>query len=340
MKIGILTFHMAHNCGAMLQAYALSKYINFNYNCDCEIIDYRLPVIYDKYEKILNSKKVEPKRIKFEMFINDYLPTSKRIFNIKDAEKYNIYIVGSDQIWNSEITNGYKDEYFAKFFPANSIRASYAASSGQVIKNIKEFSNRIKNFNYISVRENWLKEELCNFTDKQIYLCLDPVLMFDRIEWSNQYDYLFPYKDKKYILVYSFNITEEDYINILSLAKKYQLDVIELTTHKRKKFKEILYENNYGPFEWIDFVKNSEYIITDSYHCVLFSIIYNKPFRYIKDNDLRFLDIIERLHIEKSYNDFYISSNKTFTIIESEKYNSNIFLNKVIENVKDEKSEV
>ncbi len=340
MNVGILTFHMAHNCGAMLQAYALSKYINNHYHCNCEIIDYRLPDIYDKYEKMLKRNNVEPKRIKFEAFISNYLPTSKRIFNIKNTEKYDIYIIGSDQIWNPEITNGYKDEYFAKFFPENSIRISYAASSGIYIENIVELSNKMGNLDFISVRENWLKEKLCNFCNKKIYLCLDPVLMLEKVEWDKEYNWLASYNNKKYALIYSFNMTDEDYNNIRSFAYKNQLEILELTTHKRKRFNEILYNNNYGPFEWIEFIKNAEYIFTDSYHCVLFSIIYNKPFKCINgnENNLRISDIIQRFHITKDDNDFYITSNETFLIIKNEKYNSSMYLNKAIEKAKNEKT--
>lgn len=341
MKVGILTFHMAHNCGAMLQAYALSKYIGQQYYCNCEIIDYRLPDIYDKYEKMLSENNIEPKRIKFENFISNHLPTSKRIFNVKNAEKYDLYIIGSDQIWNPEITNGYKDEYFAKYFPTDSIRISYAASSGIYPENIVELLKKVGDFDFISVRENWLKEKLSDFSDKKIYLCLDPVFLLDKIEWDNEIDCLPLLNHEKYILIYSFHMCKKDYSNIKVFASEKKLKIIELTTHKREKFSELIYENNYGPFEWVDYIKNAEYIFTDSYHCVLFSIIYNKQFKCINEieNNLRISDILQRLHIIKNNDGFYINSSKTNTIIDIERYNSSTYLDIALEKARNGKTD-
>lgn len=341
MKVGILTFHMAHNCGAMLQAYALNKYIEQRYHCNCEIIDYRLPEIYDKYEKMLSENNIESKRIKFEGFINNHLSMSKRIFNVKNAEKYDLYIIGSDQIWNPQITNGYKDVYFGKSFPSDSIRISYAASSGIHTEDIVNLAQKVRNFDFISVREKWLKEELSNFSDEKIYLCLDPVFLLDKIEWDNAIDNLPVLNHKKYILIYSFHMHKKDYCNIKSFALKNNLKIIELTTHNREKFSELIYENNYGPLEWVNFIKNAEYIFTDSYHCVLFSIIYNKQFKCINkvENNLRISDILQRLHIIKNNDGFYIASNKTNRIIDIERYNSNTYLDIALEKARNGKTD-
>ena len=84
MRIGILTFHMAHNFGAMLQAYALVKSIeNLGVN-KCEIIDYRFPQIYRKYAMLLAQENVEPKRLRFHEFMLDKLPLSKEISDIEE----------------------------------------------------------------------------------------------------------------------------------------------------------------------------------------------------------------------------------------------------------------
>ena len=94
MNIGILTFHMAHNFGAMLQAYALSYTVNQMADCSCEIIDYRLPEIYEKYNNMLKKSHVMPKHLKFEDFMNKDLPLSNRLEDPQMANQYSAYILG------------------------------------------------------------------------------------------------------------------------------------------------------------------------------------------------------------------------------------------------------
>lgn len=160
MNIGILTLHMAHNCGAMLQAYALCRSIARIPFCYCEIIDYRLPDIYRKYQMLLRAAAVEPRRLKFEQFMDEVLPTSLRVENLINAKRYQMYVLGGDQIWNPDITRGYKGAYFAEEFPPGSYCIAYAASTGRPVTDMEAFSRKLQHFKAIGVRESWLKQDL------------------------------------------------------------------------------------------------------------------------------------------------------------------------------------
>lgn len=340
MKIGILTFHMAHNCGAMLQAFALCSFLNSFPNTECEIIDYRLPDIYTKYEFLLSQPYVEPKRFKFEKYLNDVLPISSRITDISLAKPYDLYIVGSDQVWNPNITKGYKDEYFAKKFPPQAFCISYAASSGVKIEDVCTFSKKLSYFRYVSVRESWLQEDLAPFNSEKVTLCLDPVFLIEKQEWDS---HIGNFNLSKYVLIYSFDMTEEEYDLIENWATKNQLPIIELITHKRKKRTTIQYFDNYGPKEWLNYIKNSSYIFTDSYHGSVFSIIYNNPFYCLshgRRKNERIYDILQRLHIQCNDIGFYYPDTRSLSIINTERLKSINYLKEIIGQVENEKNNI
>lgn len=297
MNIGILTFHMAHNCGAMLQAYALCRSIAQIPSCHCEIIDYRLPDIYNRYQLLLRSASIEPRRLRFERYIDEVLPTSARVEDLSNVKRYQMYILGSDQIWNPNITGGYKGAYFAEQFPPDSYCIAYAASTGSPITDPEVFSRRLRHFKSIGVRESWLKQELDVHYPGEIAWCLDPVLLLSPEEWSGLGA---PVQRSGHILIYAFQISEAEYRRIKDLAAWMDLEIVELVTHQRPAQKTILYEDDYGPEEFVEYVRNAAYVYTDSYHGVLFSIIFGIPYCCLTENreqNARIMDIHMRLAI-------------------------------------------
>lgn len=297
MKIGILTFHMAHNCGAMLQAYALCRSIARIPSCQCEIIDYRLPDIYNKYQQLLHSAPIEPRRLKFERYIDAVLPTSARVENLLNAKRYHMYVLGGDQIWNPDITRGYKGVYFAEQFPPDSYCIAYAASTGRRVMDLESFSRRLRHFSAIGVRESWLKQDLAGYYPREIIWCLDPVLLIEPEEWTSLGVHV---QQSGHILIYAFKMSEAEYQRIEDLAGWMNLKVVELVTHQRPMRESIIYEDDYGPEEFVEYIRNAAYIYTDSYHGVLFSIIFGIPYDCLTENreqNERILDVHMRLAI-------------------------------------------
>lgn len=311
MNVGILTFHMAHNCGAMLQAYALCRSIERIPSCHCEIIDYRLPDIYDKYQTLLCATSVEPRRLRFERYIDEMLPTSARVEDLLNAKKYQMYVLGGDQIWNPDITKGYKGEYFAEQFPPDSYCIAYAASTGRIVINPEAFSHRLRRFKAIGVRESWLKHELDRYYLGEIIWCLDPVLLLRSDEWAGLGR---PVWHSSHILIYAFQMFETEYRRVEDIATLLGLEIVELVTHQRPTRKTIIYEDDYGPEEFIEYVRNATYVYTDSYHGVLFSIIFGIPYCCLTENrgqNARILDIHMRLAISVGEDGFCRTGNLT-----------------------------
>lgn len=311
MNVGILTFHMAHNCGAMLQTYALCRIITELMPCLCEVIDYRLPEIFNKYDRLLHTDPIPPRRLKFDRYMKKSLPLSKRVDDLSKATGYDLFVIGSDQVWNPKITHGYKEAYFANCFPSDSYCISYAASTGSHIVAPKAFCRKLDHFKYLSVRESWAKKELAPYYAGEIVWCLDPVLLLDAEQWRCP----LPRRDvKDYILIYAFEVAEHEYQNVEKWAKQERLNIIELVTHERPKRQSIIYEDDYGPEEFVAFIQGAAYIYTDSYHGVLFSIIFQKPFYCLRDNCVkneRVNDVRERLSVKKNQYDFYAATPQT-----------------------------
>ena len=156
MKIGLVSIHAAHNYGSVLQAYALQEKLK-EYSKKVEIINYRPNYfecqyklcsvkVYKRYKgikskilhlgwRILKIKQRYIKYKKFEDFISSNYNLTKRYrtYNELNKEKFDhdVFFCGSDQIWNTDITEGFDKTYYLGFVDSNQIKASYAASLGR-----------------------------------------------------------------------------------------------------------------------------------------------------------------------------------------------------------------
>jgi hypothetical protein len=327
MKIGILTFHCAHNYGAVLQCFALQEYLT---NCghDVKVINYCPEYLLRPY-RIINSSGfncVNPLKIakslirelliapiryirhcNFNRFINTRLKLTSVVTNDEIPPDFDVYIVGSDQIWNPSITQGFDKIYFCDFpFKKNhKIYLSYAASmeSKRMSEEDADFLKRVLlNFNSISVREDELKKILQPFTTKAVIQVLDPTLLLRREAWEK----ITPantIKDK-YVLTYQvreYNDTEKIAQHI---ANQLGVKVINLVAWVNR-YKKNKYQTA-SPEQYLALIRNAECIITTSFHGTAFSIIYNKPFYTIKLNDgkdSRVHSLINALKLEERFID-------------------------------------
>jgi len=197
------------------------------------------------------------------------------VSSIKGKE---VYIVGSDQVWNEQITNN-DDAFFLTFCKNNEKKIAYAVSVGNDIisdSNKVFIKNNMSNFDYVSVRESELKNILESFTEKTIYHVLDPTLLADRRIWdkfikSNKFKY-------KYLLLYMLTGNEEVMKVANLVSKKLNLKVISISNSIKKNpygFKNI---RRVGPIDFISLISNASFIVTDSFHGTAFSIIFNRDF--------------------------------------------------------------
>lgn len=320
-EIGITTFHKAHNYGAMLQVFALSKKIEEKNKV--EIINYYNPKIYNQYkilrplcknpitlarnlkEDIFCHRKRKLRYTSFENFIkskcnlsNNY--NSEELIKSKSI-KYNVLITGSDQVWNPKIVGELSDIYTLNFGTKDIKRISYAASIGNaaiISENENEFKKKLAIIDNISVREEDAKIELEKIIDKPIDVVLDPTLLLRKEEWEKEINDLNKEKEK-YILAYVVE-HDEEYIKIVNdLSEKTGLKVIHFGL-KNPGYNNLL-KSAYvdGPLEFVDLIRNAEYVVATSFHATVFSIIFNKKFFIIphRKTGARVTNLLNKLGI-------------------------------------------
>lgn len=365
-KIGIITFHSAHNYGAMLQVYALQNKIE-----NSIVINYRNKDIDKNYNliKIYKGKNIfkfiksifsniysyprDKKRFNsFESFLKKHLRLSKKYRSENELKEnppeYDIYITGSDQVWNYEITNGLRDAYTLNFGSQKVKRISYAASIGNsdIRNDLKEeYKNKISKLDYISVREENAKKILEEIgIKKNINVVLDPTLLLTKEEWNKKLLNI-PVEKEKYILAYVVEPDEEYYKIVNYLSEKTGLKVIHFEKMGNKYNNVLKSAYTDGPLEFVNLIKNAEYVIATSFHAMVFSIIFNKNFWIIphKKTGTRVTDLLKKLDIDnrtvKSLSEFKnieikdeINYEKVEKILDVEREKSLNFLQKAINN--------
>jgi hypothetical protein len=310
MKIGILTFHCAHNYGAVLQCYALQETLR-NMGHEVEVINYTPPYLVNLYKyffwrrfisknpslfikKTLSEIKIFKKRYlryqAFNQFICKYIDISPQYKkNIQTPSNYDIYIMGSDQIWNPNITNGFDSTFFG-FFPfekKDKIYISYAASMGKTnlsLEKTEYIKHALKNFDGISVREEELKQYLQQLTKQEIQTVLDPTLLLPLNAWDKII--LKPKIFERYILVYQVRQDSNTTRIANSIAKQLNCKVIEISANIRLENRNNLnILETCTPEEFLSLIKYSTCVITTSFHGTVFSILFKKDFFCIKLND-------------------------------------------------------
>lgn len=360
-KVGIITFHNAHNYGAVLQAYALQETVR-TLGYEPYIINYKNKKVLRPYKLIQYSKKNPVKCVKklyssfknysinkikydkFEYFISEKLNLTKRYNSVKNLKnnfpKLDCYITGSDQVWNTGIVGELSDAYTLNFGDDKINRISYAASVGNSSieeKYKQDYKNKLNKINYISVREESAKENLKEILNKNIEVVLDPTLLLSMEEWNKRIEN----KEKineKYIFAYMVQENEEYKKIVDYLAKETGLKVIHFNE-----------EHTAEPFDFINLIKNAEYVVATSFHATVFSIIFNKKFFIVphEKTGLRVINLLEKLGIENrvyyklqdfeniDYN-FETDYEKVKGKLEIEKEKSIKFLKGAIEDKKDE----
>ena len=243
---------------------------------------------FKKLYKDITVKKIRTVFYKnenaFERFKSDYLKIQygiKRSELSKLNESYDLFICGSDQIW-SLLAHNFDPFYYLDFVDKKKI--SYAASIGS--NDIEESKRSILrdllfDFDYISVREEETSKQLEKIIHKKVDFVADPVLLFDSGFWMKTTQRI-KIRKKKYLLCY-FLENKEWYFSYASNLATY-LGIKMLLIPNRIEY---LKNNNVcsfvvGPLEFVKLFMNADFVVTDSYHGSLFSLIFNKQFVYLK----------------------------------------------------------
>jgi hypothetical protein len=368
MKIGILTFHCAHNYGAVLQCFGLQKFLS-DLGQDVYVIDYRPKYLTEAREYLRNSprlfftKRLRYLPIVFMDAIKFYKLRTRKWDSFENfiSQKLNLYpytngfdgnaldlcVVGSDQVWNKNITGGdYDPVFFAENFKCQAI--SYAASTiindNSNSEGIEMLKRYLYNFKKISVREKHIKEQLnCLCDDLNIEVVLDPTLLVGPKPFLK----LVQTASKKrinepYILIYMVKTDIKLYDYASYLSKKHGLKIIEIANDFNSNNSERkIYDASVE--EFLALIYDAKYVVTNSFHGTAFCILFHKIFYAIRQNahiDDRIEQLLSSVGLLNrfiQYNDFSEKDDIDFSIVdiklEKERESSADFLKKSIWNI-------
>lgn len=327
--VGILTFYWADNYGAMLQAYALKKYLEKS-GYDVEIIPYAplylrggfylIPILADregnriKYHS--NHRMIQKnlslgrtfwrRRKNMSCFRLQHLTNKKAIRKSSrlSLRKYSCVFVGSDQVWNPELTAGLDDAYLGNIEDKGNCRLiAYGASFGGERPDEEISKKLIKaihdNFAEISLRERSAADYLGELLHRRIADVLDPTLLLEKEEWIHMGKQP---EEKDYIMV-SYtedNIEMTQYVK--ELAELSQKKIIQVTPPLEKKTEEgFVLRAEGGPAEFIGYITNACCVVTNSFHGAVFSILLERPFMVFKHSsrNARLQNLLEKLTLEQ-----------------------------------------
>lgn len=369
MRIKTITCHDVYNSGASLQTYALMKYLQ-NQNHEVEIIDYKPDYLSNhyklflianpKYEKNIVLKFIYlalklPGRILalknkkiYDNFREQYLNiTPKRYESNKELKEHlpeaDVYIAGSDQIWNPTFQNGKDPAFYMDFVPDNKNKISYAASFATEefpLELRDKTSKMISRINSISVREKSGLDILSSMNIKDGVQVLDPVFLLDKGHWNSMCNSI--NLNEKYLFVYDFDNNNLIKEIALKIAKEKNLKIYTVfkSDYSDKLIKHI------GPLDFITYIKNAEFVISNSFHGTAFSLIFEKDFCVVNRQEkinTRMRDLLSDLEldsrlVDKSYNINEIHTNisydKVNKILNDKVQYSKLFLKNAIYNEK------
>lgn len=291
MKVAICTiFDKFPNYGNKLQNYALTYFLKKNNIDYSSMISNKTKFNFGLETKILIKRVIElklqnyildyKKKKKFNDFNKKYLnPNYDFVKNKISSDDFDYFIVGSDQVWNDNWFDGYREKLFLLTFVEDKKKICYAPSFG--VSNISAkwenyFKEYLIKFKNISVREQEGAAIVKRLINKDVEVLIDPTLLLTREEWraiSKPVHFKKKNLKKRYILKYFLGSQQEDNVKkIDQLAKKYDLSVIELMDYS---FSDVYQA---GPEEFINLIDNAELVCTDSFHACVFSLIFDKPF--------------------------------------------------------------
>lgn len=324
MKVCLITYSRSNNYGAALQLFATYRYLE-RMGCQVDILNYQNVFEASKDGNGLLSISVSIKdairwfisghifrsiknaKQNFSKFYNsmNYTAQVSSIKQIESWKDYDLFVVGSDQVWNPNLTNGF-DHVFCLKSDKIKRKISYASSMGSL--DFKNFDTKVlfeglSSFTSLSVREKIAQEYLERNVRKNISIVIDPTMLFDRKEWNQllQLDKVKNPIPEKYVLIYALG-GEFDKNNSVArqVADILNIKTAVVTLSNRPKNVDYLM-NNITPNQFVKLVNDAEFIVTNSFHGTCFSILFEKPFYSVKYglNPKRTEELLNRYQLQR-----------------------------------------
>lgn len=327
MRIGIMTFHASYNFGSVWQAFALQHILN-SMGYDNEIINYRMLSQKDKYSlfpclatwkgqlrnlfmiRFLNGKRKA--NLAYESFINNKLRLSEEINKVIDlnkiADRYDIFLSGSDQIWGYDVPEFVSSEedsrspYFLNF--TDRYKISYASSTG-VSSREQLFiqKDNLDKYSFIAVRESKGKEILETIVSQPIHVVLDPTYLISHTQWINLADRVTMNIPSDYVLIYSLQGMKKRkcWMKLIhELRSRYpRVMIISVSPFVPIIGRDIINMAGVGPEQILHLFAHAKYIYTDTFHGMSFSIHFRKNFSLFESKaaDCRKVDVLNKFNL-------------------------------------------
>ena len=293
MKIGILTYFFASNYGAALQAWALAQLLR-EAGAQAELINYRCPALARPYALDQIAAKGAggyllgvaghlarlPRRGKFSSFV-ETMPLSPSVTRRELPQlgrEYDAFLTGSDQVWNCQV-NGGDPTYLLDFVPPGVARLSFSASFGfsHLPPGQEEFYRRhLQKFENLSVREESGAKIIGQLLGRRAQVTLDPTLLLPGEAWEALAAGE-PADRAPYILVYQLGFSSAmlDFARQLREKTGYPIQVVSLPLGRPLRAR---WRMDAGPAQWLRLIRDAEFVVTDSFHGTVFSILFHKRF--------------------------------------------------------------
>ena len=313
MKIGILTFHRAHNYGAVLQCYALQEVLK-SMGHDVQVIDYRQPFIERQtkrinylwlFKKICFPWKIPPflKQSKanweiektFQCFRQKHFNLTEKCNSRNIPVDFDVYVIGSDQLWSKCGGKELDSIYSGNFEPVGRKYTYAISSSVEYLKNVSPIKLRdiLQRFSGLSFREKNVCEYVeANFSHKTT-CCLDPTLLTDSSMWTPMIRKR-DWSKRSYLLLYQVRPFEESYDYLyqkaLIYAKERNLDLIDFT------------KTSFSVEDFVSAHKYAAVVFTTSFHSTVFSLLFERPFYAFTHGtagDDRYVSLLKSVGLEQ-----------------------------------------
>ena len=306
MKVGIITW-WRNNYGSILQALALQQKLNqyndLQYEIICQFGKKATSVdnVFDKIKSVglaetckrvfwkVAFKGLRLRNKKMQQFVDENLKVSNQQYNehnIADSNKYyDTYICGSDQIWNPDLVPT-DSMYWLPFVEKGKNKIAYAPSFGASTvteKQKEQIKANLITFKAVSCRENSGARTINQIIgEKRCEAVLDPTMLIERDYWDTiSEDKIY---DEKYIFAYMLRGTAVQRKYIEKIARERNLKIVSIPFLDYEKIDP--YDLKFGdyklwnanPAEFISAIRHAEYVFCDSFHCIVFSILYHRSF--------------------------------------------------------------
>jgi len=321
-KIGIVTFHRSHNCGSILQSYAMQEAIK-SYGYSPEFIDFATKgqkELYSVFRPLrFTSTRIFAKSVyknglgailhgrakqnwtSYDRYLLEHLNVSEKSYTenselVEANMSYDKYLTGSDQVWNVYIDD-YDEAYFLNFVHAHP-KIAYAVSQGakdiaMYSKDPTKIAGYIKAIDTVSTREENGQRWLEKLTGEKYPVVLDPTLLHSQGVYASieENHGVLGINKNEFIFVYATPLSSEYLKLIRSYAKKNGLKIVvwhnDIWLRRLGWFTGVKCPRHQNPGKYLDLIKNAKFVCTSSFHGVAFSTIYRKNFVVLENDGMR-----------------------------------------------------